>query len=71
MIDFFSPELNGRQLIISQQIKPKLRNIFPKVLRFLNEMSYDVWDQRSLHIYVPIDRKTIFIFGNLPAKPPF
>ena len=24
-------------------------------------MSYDVWDQRSLHIYVPIARKTIFI----------
>ena len=56
MIDFFSPELNSRQSIISQQIKPKLQNIIQKVLRSLNEMSYDVWDQRSLHIYVPIAR---------------
>ena len=61
MIDFFSPELNGRQSIMSQQIKPKLQNIIQKVLCSLNEMSYDVWDQRSLHIYVPIARETIFI----------
>ena len=67
MIDFFSPELNSRQSIISQQIKPKLQNIIQEVLRSLNEMSYDVWDQRSLHIYVPIARETIFIFGNLQA----
>ena len=67
MIDFFSPELNSLQSIISQQIKPKLQNIIQKVLRSLNEMSYDVWDQRSLHIYVPIARETIFIFGNLQA----
>ena len=71
MIDFFSSELNSRQSIISQQIKPKLQNIIQKVLRSLNEMSYDVWDQRSLHIYVPIARETIFIFGNLQAWPPF
>ena len=38
----FSPELNCRRSIISQQIKPKLQNIFQKVLRSLNEMSYDV-----------------------------
>ena len=67
MIDFFSPESNSRQSIISQQIKPKLQNIIQKVLRSLNEMSYDVWDQRSLHIYVPIARETIFILGNLQA----
>ena len=67
IIDFFSPELNSRQPIISQQIKPKLQNIIQKVLRSLNEMSYDVWDQRSLHIYVPIARETISIFGNLQA----
>ena len=42
MIYFFSVELNGRQSIISQQIKPKLQNIFQKVLRSLNELSYDV-----------------------------
>ena len=67
MIDFFSPELNSRQSIIPQQIKPKLQNIIQKVLHSLNEMSYDVWDQRSLHIHVPIARETIFIFGNLQA----
>ena len=67
IIDLFSPELYSRQSIISQQIKPKLQNIFQKVLRSLNEMSYDVWDQLSLHIYVPFARETIFIFGNLQA----
>ena len=67
IIDLFSPELYSRQSIISQQIKPKLQHIFQKVLRSLNEMSYDVWDQLSLHIYVPFARETIFIFGNLQA----
>ena len=67
IIDLFSPELYSRQSIISQQIKPKLQNIFQKVLRSLNEMSYDVWDQLSLHIYVPFARETIFICGNLQA----
>ena len=71
MIDFFSREWNSLQSIVSKQIKPKLQNIVRKVPRFLNEMSYEVWDQRSLHIYVPIASKTVFIFGNLPTKPPF
>ena len=68
MIYFFSVELNGPQSIISQQIKPKLQNIFQKVLRSLNELSYDIWDQHSLHIYVPIARKTIFIFRKIAGK---
>ena len=54
-----------------KQIKPKLQNIVRKVPRFLNEMSYEVWDQQILHIYVPIASKTVFIFGNLLTKPPF
>ena len=37
----FSPELNSRQSIISQQIKPKLQNIIQKVLRSLNV--YVIW----------------------------
>ena len=36
--------------IISQQNKPKLQNVLQKAPCSLNEMSYDVWDQCSLHI---------------------
>ena len=68
MIDFFS-----RNKIVSNQsfpnkLKPKLQNIVRKVPRFLNEMSYEVWDQRSLHIYVPIASKTVFHFRKFADK---
>ena len=55
----------------TQLIKRKLQYIVIKILLPLNVMLYRKWNKRSLHIHVPVIKKTVFIFGHLAANAPF